>query len=172
MKKLASRFTTHYPIVCAFIAFWAAWGLLVPYAVEQRGYVASLWQVVSGAISGLAVGSGLAWFVGGVGVAAMGTAFALPVLVVGAGLGAVLGAGFGSGFTLFRLISDPASYEVDRLKLVAVFAAALVLAGLAWCLGSLLRTKLSQAPSTRFDSRVRTDKPHSENLSGPHGQNG
>lgn len=145
MRRLASRLTAHFPLVFALIVFWATAALLTPYAVEERGYVANLWHVAAGAISGLAIGGGLAWFVGGVGIAAMGTAFALPVIAVGAGLGVALGAGFGSGFTLIRLVSDPGRYVVDPLGLAGVFAAAAALAGLAWWLGSLLRSKLTRA---------------------------
>lgn len=144
MTKLTSRLIAHFPFVFAFIVFWAVAALLTPYAVEERGYVATLWHFATGAISGLAIGTGLAWFVGGVGVAAMGTAFAFPVIAVGAALGALLGAGIGSGFTLIRLLSDPSRYEVSPLGLAGVFALAAVLAALAWWLGSMLRSRLSR----------------------------
>lgn len=149
MKRMASRLTAYFPLVLAFVVFWAAVALLTPYAVEERGYVAGLWHVASGAISGLAIGGGLAWFVGGVGVAAMGTAFALPVIAVGAGLGVALGAGFGSGFTLIRLLLHPSRYVVDPLALASVFVAAAALAGLAWWFASLLHARLSRAPGDK-----------------------
>lgn len=144
MKALSSRLTLHLPLILASIVFIAFLAVLIPYAVEQRGYVASMWHVASGAISGLAVGGGVAWFIGGVGIAAMGTAFALPVLAVGAGLGVVLGAGFGSGFTLIRFLSDPTRYEVDHLKLSGVVVVSLIVAAIAWWLGTIARSRLSR----------------------------
>lgn len=137
-------FIRHLPTLFALITITTTLAIFVPYAVEQKGYVAGWWHVVTGAITGFAVGGSAAWIIGGAGIALMGSAYALPVLAILSGCGVVLGAGLGGSVTFLRFINDPTRFEVNYFWLSAIIAASALISAFAWWIGVYLRAVVAR----------------------------
>ncbi|NDV52123.1 hypothetical protein [Salipiger sp. PrR003] len=100
------------------------------YFIQEKSYLVRLLAPAIGFFGGAAIGGGLAATVGGIGVAAMGTAVGLPALAVigvGALVGGLLGGVSGFSFELVSFLMNPSAFNVDTIGLIGVVIVALVL---------------------------------------------
>lgn len=90
---------------------------------------------VLGLVGGGAFGAALTYIIGGVGIAAMGTAFAavgLPVIAAGAAAGAFLGGFVGGGVVFWRFVSAPSEFVINFPKLLLLMAACALTYAAVW----------------------------------------
>lgn len=102
---------------------------LAPLGVEQKGFWTRSWLTVTGMIGSGALAGGVAgWLIGGIGIAALGSAVGIPALAVAAVGGLVGGAvfgGVGSGLMLILQNPDHFTYNFTLLA-VLLLASALI----------------------------------------------
>lgn len=96
------------------------------FAIEEKSGLSRLWIGLTSLFVGVSAGGLLGFIVGGVGVAAMGTAVGIPAAAM-AGLGALFGGVvFGSiGTGIGAYLSNPARFEVNQWMLAAILFASM-----------------------------------------------
>ncbi|WP_353472337.1 hypothetical protein PVT71_13670 [Salipiger sp. H15] len=129
-QKVLSWSWQHLPTVFATFLSMLFVFLVAGFFIEQKSFLSRLIAPVAGFFSGAIIGGGWAATVGGIGVAAMGTAFAVPAFaVVGLGVlaGGVIGGFGGVTFELVAFLRNPSSFDVQYAGLFGVLIAAIAI---------------------------------------------
>ena len=137
MKWIIARVATHLPSAIGLLVGLAIFSFFFGDFVRTKNWFTDdllgfLAPTALGSATGALLGGFAGWTVGGIGIAAMGTAVGLsllPVIAVGALVGVLAGGFFGSGVTLFKVLTDPGGYVIDYAGLSALLVAC-VAAGL------------------------------------------
>ena len=109
----------------------AIFSVFAGYAIEERGGLSRMWVSITSFLGGLTAGGLIGMIVGGIGIAAMGTAFGLPAFAV-AGFGALFGGVLAGsiGTSIFAYFADPSRYELNQLLLAGILLASLAAAAI------------------------------------------
>jgi hypothetical protein len=103
----------------SYVALWLSLSFFLSgswFFIDEKSTFEKLIPTFLGSISGFAGGSLVGWVIGGIGVAAFGTAFgisAATMVVIGAVTGATFGGLSGSSYALFKMVSEPEYYNID-----------------------------------------------------------
>lgn len=155
LERLLAIAGRHLPdIIALFVAivfFLVASGNFI----TEKGFLDKLFATGVGFVGGLVGGGILGWIVGGIGVAAMGTAVgigAVGAVLIGGIAGAILGTLTGASFSFLQMLRSPSDFNVDWLALALVsIGAAMVFFGVRWLVRWLVQTL--PALTSRFLSR-------------------
>ena len=121
---LIARFFAHFKLnLFSYVALWLSISFFLSgswFFIDEKSTFEKLIPTFLGSISGFAGGSLVGWVIGGIGVAAFGTAFGISastMVVIGAVTGATFGGLSGSSFALFKMVSEPENYSIDYFLL-------------------------------------------------------
>lgn len=128
IAQLTRRNVTTFSIIILTILFFSTFS---SFAIEEKSGLSRLWIGLTSLFVGVSAGGLLGFIVGGVGVAAMGTAVGIPAAAM-AGLGALFGGVvFGSiGTGIGAYLSNPARFEVNQWMLATILLASMLASAL------------------------------------------
>ena len=159
MKKSFERLLAiagrHFPDIMALFVAILFFLVFSGYFITEKGFLDKLFATGVGFVGGLVGGGILGWIVGGIGVAAMGTAVgigAVGAVLIGGIAGAILGTLTGASFSFLQMLRSPSDFNVDwpALALVSI-GSVIVFFGLRWSVKWLV--KRLPALNSRFLSR-------------------
>lgn len=138
----------------AFLFFFLVSGFFI----TEKGIFEKLFAPGVGFFGGLLSGGIIGWIVGGIGVAAMGTAVgvgAFGAVLIGGIAGAALGALTGASFSFVQMVRNPSDFDVNWIALLLVFfGAAIVFFLVRWTVQWMVLHLPSLA--RRFSSQQRS----------------
>lgn len=128
IEKLMAFAARHLPGSIAFLVALFVFTALSNLFITEKGIFGRLLAPVVGFVGGLFGGGILGWTIGGIGVAAMGTAVgigALGAILIAGVSGAILGTLTGATFSFFRMLRSPSNFEVNWIAFILVLLGAL-----------------------------------------------
>ncbi|MBP7241552.1 hypothetical protein [Amaricoccus sp.] len=119
--------------VCALLVF--LWGF--DHVIESKSWIEKTWEAarrgfVGGLVGGTFLGGFTTYVIGGIGLAAMGTAVGLGgwiMICAGAGFGAIFGSMLGSGLGFFDWWQNPGAYSINFGRLPILILVSLIFYG-------------------------------------------
>lgn len=128
--RLLSTATRHLPSVLSLFITVLFFLVVSGYFIQEKSILGKLLAPGVGFFTGMLGGGVLGWFIGGVGVVAMGTGIgvgALGAIVIGGAVGAIFGGLAGASLSFLQMLRNPRDFDVHWLGVTSVLLVSFVI---------------------------------------------